>query len=206
MKQQPSHLLLRENTVLLLVDHQVGLLTGVRDISTSTLKHNVAGLAKACRILGVPVVVTSAGALWGPTVPELLAVLPEVKIIERNLVNAWDDKNIVKAIEATGRKQILIAGISLEVCAAFPAISAKAAGYDPRVVVDASGTFNGAKKHTGLLRLSTLGIQVTDYATAAVELLKDNADPKAHDVYGAINMDFANLVWQLSDAVKKGNK
>jgi copper chaperone CopZ len=80
----------------------------------------------------------------------------------------------------------------------------KEAGYDARVVLDASGTFNEAKRTAGLQRLNTLGIQVTDYATAAVEMLKDNSSPLAGALYEAIDLSFANIVYQLNDAVKNG--
>lgn len=88
----------------------------------------------------------------------------------------------------------------------MPAISAKEAGYDARVVLDASGTFNNAKRIAGLQRLNTLGIQVTDYATACVEMLKDNASPLAGALYAAIDLSFANIIYCLNDAVKKGYK
>lgn len=207
-EMKTSPLLSKENTVLLLVDHQVGLLSGVRDFSTAELTHNIVGLAKAAKALGIPVIVTAVGSdgLWGPTLPELLAVLPDIKVIKRTTINAWDDPEVVKAVKATGRKQLLVAGISLEVCASFPAISAKQDGYDSRVVLDASGTFSEAKRVAGLQRLNTLGIQVTDYATAAVEMLKDNADPLAGAVYAAIDLSFANIVYELNQAVKKGYK
>jgi len=209
MNQLPtSTLLSAENTVLLMVDHQVGLLSGVRDFSTAELAHNIAALAKAAKVLGVPIIVTAVGSdgLWGPTIPELLAVLPDVHIIKRTTINAWDEPEVVKAVNATGRKQLLVAGISLEVCASMPAISAKEAGYDARVVLDASGTFNESKRIAGLQRLNTLGIQVTDYATAAVEMLKDNANPLAGALYNAIDLSFSNIVYELNDAVKKGYK
>lgn len=206
--KQFSPILQKENTVLLLVDEQIGLLSGVRDISTAELRKNVVALAKSAQIMGIPVIITAVGSdgLWGPVIPELTATLPNVTVIKRSVINAWDDPNVVKAVEATGRKQILIAGISLEVCASLPAISATQAGYDARVVLDASGTFNESKRVAGIQRLTTLGIQLTDYATAAVELLKDNADPNANAVYGALGLDFATTVWQLNDAVKKGYK
>lgn len=195
-------LLSRDDTVLVLVDHQVGLLTGVRDIPVADLKHNVVALAKAARALGVPVILTATmpDGMWGPTIPELTAALPGVPVLARTVVNAWDDPKVRAAIEKTGRRQVLIAGVSLEVCATFPALSATAAGYDARVVLDASGTFNADKRVAGLQRLATAGVPVTDYATAGVELLRDNTDPKAQDVYGALDMPFATLVWQLNSA------
>ena len=205
--QQNTNLrmLSRDDAVLLLVDHQVGLISGVRDTTVGDLKHNVVALAKAARTMGVPVIVTATmpDGMWGPTMPELTAALPGVQVISRTMINAWDDPKVRAAIEKTGRKQIIIAEVSLEICASFPAISAKAAGYDTRVVLDASGTFNEAKRTAGLQRLLGAGIPVTDYATAAVEMLRSNTDPKAGQVYGDLDMPFATLVWQIQSGFSK---
>ena len=199
------NLLSRDKTVLLLTDHQVGLYTGVRDITVGDLKHNVVALAKAARILGVPVVITATmtDGMWGPVIPELLAAVPDVQPIVRSKINAWEDPRVVAAIAKTGRKQLVVAGVSLEICATYPALSAKAAGYDSRVVLDASGTFTDAKRTAGLARLAGAGIPVMDYASVAVEMLGDNNDPKAHDVYGALDMPFATLVWQVTSSAAK---
>src|SRR5207237_1040340 len=82
------------------VDHQVGLLTGVRDIPVAELKNNVMSLAKAMQILKVPIIVTTTGrgSMWGPTFPELVQVLPEIDIIDRASVNSWDDHKVSSAI------------------------------------------------------------------------------------------------------------
>ncbi|WP_028534632.1 isochorismatase family protein [Paludibacterium yongneupense] len=198
-------MLSRDKAVLLLVDHQVGLISGVRDTTVGDLKHNVVALAKAARSLGVPVIVTATmpDGMWGPTMPELTAALPGVRVISRTVINAWEDPEVRSAIEKTGRKQIIIAGVSLEICAGFPALSAKAAGYDSRVVLDASGTFNEAKRTAGLQRLQGAGVPVTDYATAAVEMLRSNVDPKANEVYADLDMPFATLVWQIQSGFSK---
>ncbi len=189
----------RNTAAVVLVDHQIGLLTGVRDMALADLKHNVVAFAKAARALGVPVILTATApeGMWGPTMPELKAALPDVTVIGRSTVNAWDDARFVKAIEASGRKQLLIGGLSLDVCATLPAMSAVAAGYDARVVLDASGTFSQDKRTAALHRLSHLGIEVTDYATSIVEMLGDNNDPKAGAVYEALDMPFAALVGQI---------
>jgi len=199
------NLLSRENTVLLLTDHQVGLYTGVRDITVGDLKHNVVALAKAARVLGVPVILTATmtDGMWGPVIPELLAAVPDVQPIVRSKINAWEDPRVVAAVAKTGRKQLVVAGVSFEICATYPALSAKAAGYDARVVLDASGTFSEAKRTAGLARLAGAGIPVMDYASVAVEMLGDNNDPKAHDVYGALDMPFATLVWQVTSSAAK---
>jgi len=202
---QPYKPLTSENAALVLVDHQVGLMTGVRDYSTGELKHNVVALAKAAKALKLPIVVTTTArdSMWGPTFAELVEALPGIQIIDRSTVNAWDDPKVAAAIEATGRKKLIIAGISLEVCAAFPAITAIGKGYDAYVAVDASGTFSDTKREAGLLRMQRAGVIVSDYATLMVEILKDNARPEAAAVYGALDMPWATLVGQISKAYGK---
>lgn len=204
-RAQPYQPLTSDNAALVLVDHQVGLMTGVRDYSTGELKHNVVGLAKAAKVLKLPIVVTTTArdSMWGPTFPELVEALPGIQIIDRSTVNAWDDPKVAAAIEATGRKKLIIAGISLEVCAAFPAITAIGKGYDAYVAVDASGTFSDTKREAGLLRMQQAGVVVSDYATLMVEILKDNARPEAAAVYGALDMPWATLVGQISQAYGK---
>ena len=194
-----------ENAALVLVDHQIGLMTGVRDYSTGELKHNVVSLARAARALNLPIIVTTTArdSMWGPTFPELVEALPGVKIIDRSTVNAFDDPTVAKAIERTERKKLIFAGLSLEVCAAFPAISAVGKGYEAYVAVDASGTFSETKRQTGLLRMLQAGVIVSDYASLMIEILKDNALPQAGAVYGALDMPWAKLVGQIAQAYGK---
>src|SRR6201998_835470 len=128
---QRSERLTRDNALLLLVDHQIGLYTGVRDIDVLHLKHNVVGLTKAMLALKVPVIVTTTTEkMWGPLIPELGDVLRGVKTIERTTVNAWDEKRVSDAVKATGRKKLIVTGISTDVCLAFPSIAALADGDD----------------------------------------------------------------------------
>lgn len=195
----------QQNTAVVLVDHQVGLMTGVRDYSTGELKHNVVALAKAAKALGLPIVVTTTArdSMWGPTFPELVEALPGVEIIDRSSVNAYDDERVAKAIGATGRKKLIFAGISLEVCAAFPAMTAVAKGLDAYVAVDASGTFSETKREVGLLRMVQAGVILSDYATFMVEILRDNGRPEAGAVYAALDMPWATLVGQIASAYRK---
>ena len=192
-----------DNAALVLVDHQVGLMTGVRDYSIAELKHNVVGLASAARILDLPIVTTttSANTLWGPAFPELQQALPNHTFIDRTSVNAWDDPRVEEAIRATGRSKLIFAGVSLEVCAAFPAMRAVREGFEAYVAVDASGTFDRTKRETGLLRLAQSGVVVADGASLMVEILADNASEKAADVYDALGMDWATLVGQVRSSV-----
>ncbi len=99
---------------------------------------------RRARTLDLPIVATTTvrDSMWGPTVPELVEALPNVEIIDRSTVNAWDDHHVAAAIEATGRKKLIFAGISVEVCAAFPAMTAISKGFESYVAVAASGTFS----------------------------------------------------------------
>ena len=188
-----------DNAALLLVDHQIGLYTGVRDIDVGQLKHNVIGLAKAAKALDVPIIVTATSPeMWGPVIPELTEALSGISIINRTTVNAFDEPRFAKAVEASGRKKLIFAGISLEVCAALPAITAVGKGLDAYVAVDACGTFSETKRQAGLLRMLQAGVILSDYATLMVEILKDNARPEAGEVYGAIDMAWAKLVGQMA--------
>lgn len=190
--------LTRNDAMLLLVDHQIGLYTGVRDIDTLQLKHNVVGLTRAMLALKVPIVVTTTTEkMWGPMIPELADVLPEVKIIERTTVNAWHEKRVVDAVKATGRTQLIVTGISTDVCLAFPAIAALADGYQTYAVVDASGGFSQTQVDMGVRRMQQAGVIPVCYSNVAVEILADNAAPEAEAVYGALGMPFGELVFGL---------
>jgi|SRR5262245_18298876 len=107
-------------------------MTGVRDNSTGELKHNVVALAKRAKALKLPIIViaTARDSMWGPTFPELVEALAGVPIIHRSSVNGFDDPMVAQAIAGTGRKKLIFAGISLELCAALPAITAVGKGLD----------------------------------------------------------------------------
>src|ERR1700740_574376 len=92
----PYEPLTSENGARVLIDHQIGLMTGVRDYPIALLKHNVVALAKAAKALRLPIVVTTTArdSMWGPTIPELVEALPDVKIIDRSSVNAFDDPRV----------------------------------------------------------------------------------------------------------------
>ena len=141
--------------------------------------------------------------MWGPTIPELVEALSGVQImtVRRSMFSTIHE--FASAIEATGRRKLIFAGLSLEVCAAFPAITAVSKGLHAYVAVDACGTFSETKRQVGLLRMSQAGVILSDYATLMVEILKDNGRPEAGAVYGAMDMDWAKLVGQMVQAHAK---
>ncbi len=195
---QRSQRLTRNNAVLLLVDHQIGLYTGVRDIDTLQLKHNIVALTRAMLALKVPVIVTTTTEkMWGPLIPELADVLQGVQRIERTSVNAWDEKRIVDAVKATGRKSLIVTGISTDVCLAFPAMAALADGFQSYAVIDASGGFSQTQVDMGVVRMQQAGVVPVGYSNVAIEILADNAAPEAGAVYAALDMPFSTLVFGL---------
>jgi len=195
--QRPEGLT-RNNALLLLVDHQVGLYTGVRDIDTLQLKHNIVGLTRAMLALKVPVVVTTTmEKMWGPLIPELADVVHGIPTIERTTVNAWHDKRVVDAIKATGRKHLIVTGISTDVCLAFPAMTALADGFQSYAVIDASGGFSQTQVDMGIVRMQQTGVVPVGYSNVAIEILADNAAPEAEAVYAALGMPFSALVFGL---------
>src|SRR5258706_15130534 len=108
-RNRPYEPLTSENAALVLVDHQVGLMTGVRDMSPAELKHNVVGLANAAQALKLPIIVTTTArdSMWGPPFPELDEALPGVQIIDRGSVTAFDDARTAHALEARGGERWL---------------------------------------------------------------------------------------------------
>lgn len=166
----------KNNAAVLLVDHQAGLLSLVRDIEPDRFKNNVLALVDLAKYFKLPTILTTSfeDGPNGPLVPELKLTFPDAPYIARpGQINAWDNENFVKAVKATGRKQLIIAGVVTEVCVAFPALSALAEGYEVFVVTDASGTFNEITRHSAWDRMSSSGAQLMTWFGIACELHRD---------------------------------
>lgn len=166
----------KTNVAVLLVDHQTGLLSLVRDIDPDKFKNNVLALVDAAQYFNLPTILTTSfeDGPNGPLVPELKEAFPEAPYIARpGQINAWDNEDFVEAVRATGKKQLLIAGVVTEVCVAFPALSAIAEGYEVFVVTDASGTFNELTRHSAWSRMAEAGAQLMTWFGAACELHRD---------------------------------
>ncbi len=166
----------RDQAVVLLVDHQTGLLSLVRDIDPDKFKNNVLALAAAAKYFGLPTILTTSFEEGpnGPLVPELKEAFPDAPFIARpGQINAWDNDDFVAAVRATGRKQLIIAGVVTEVCVAFPTLSALAEGYEVFVVTDASGTFNQITRDAAWQRMAAGGAQLMTWFGAACELHRD---------------------------------
>ncbi len=166
----------KDKAAVLLVDHQAGLLSLVRDIDPDKFKNNVLALADLAKYFKLPTILTTSfeDGPNGPLVPELKQTFPDAPFIPRpGQINAWDNEDFVKAVKATGRKQLVIAGVVTEVCVAFPALAAIEAGFDVFVVTDASGTFNEITRNAAWQRMSDAGAQLMTWFGVACELHRD---------------------------------
>jgi nicotinamidase-related amidase len=166
----------KDQAAVLLVDHQTGLLSLVRDIDPDKFKNNVLARADLATYFELPTILTTSfeSGPNGPLVPELKKQFPDAPYIARpGQINAWDNEDFVKAVKATGRKQLIIAGVVTEVCVAFPALSAIEAGFEVFVVTDASGTFNEITRQSAWDRMSASGAQLMTWFGLACELHRD---------------------------------
>jgi nicotinamidase-related amidase len=189
----------KDDCAVLLVDHQTGLLSLVRDIDPDKFKNNVLALAAAAKYFGLPTILTTSFADGpnGPLVPELKQTFSDAPFIARpGQINAWDNEDFVRAVKATGKKQLIIAGVVTEVCVAFPALSAIEEGFDVFVITDASGTFNEMTRHSAWSRMTAAGVQLMTWFGAACELHRDwrNDVEGLGALFGEYIPDYRNLI------------
>lgn len=166
----------KNQAAVLLVDHQAGLLSLVRDIEPDKFKNNVLALADMAKYFQLPTILTTSfeNGPNGPIVPELKEAFPDAPFIARpGQINAWDNEDFVKAVKATGKKQLIVAGVVTEVCVAFPVLSAIEEGFEVFVITDASGTFNAMTRDAAWQRMQAAGAQLMTWFGAACELHRD---------------------------------
>lgn len=189
----------KDDVAVLLVDHQTGLLSLVRDFDPDKFKNNVLALGDIADYFQLPTILTTSfeDGPNGPLVPELKEQFPDAPYIARpGQINAWDNADFVAAVKATGKKQLLIAGVVTEVCVAFPALSAIAEGYEVFVVTDASGTFNEVTRNAAWTRMTEAGVQLMSWFGVACELHRDwrNDVEGLGALFSAHIPDYRNLI------------
>jgi nicotinamidase-related amidase len=166
LSRQPSEaaskvLLDPSDTVVLLLDHQTGLFQTVKDVPVAELRNNTMALANIAKLAGAPIIYTASepNGPNGPLMDELNTLQGYAQYVPRKgEVSAWDNADFVKAVEATGRKTLVIAGVWTSVCVAFPALQAQADGYEVYFVTDASGDPSVIASQTTLARMTQAGI------------------------------------------------
>ena len=150
-----------DDTVVLLLDHQTGLFQTVKDVPLLELRANTVVLAKIAELAKAPIIYTASepNGTNGPLMSEIAAAMPNAQYVPRKgEISAWDNAEFVKAVQATGRKTLVMAGVWTSVCVAFPALQAKADGYKVYAVMDASGDMSEMASNTTLARLTQGGV------------------------------------------------
>lgn len=166
------------SSALLLIDHQVGTMQLVKNLPLEQVRTMTLALARAAKILQMPVILTSSQEerIQGPLMPELAEILPdafEARVRRAGIVNAWTDAQFVAAVEATGRKDLIMAGITTDVCLVFPSISAVEQGYRVQAVMDASGSPFELSEDMSRRRMQDAGVVLTATNTMIAELAQD---------------------------------
>lgn len=210
----------QNDVVMLLIDHQVGLFNTVRDMEVPDLRRNVTALARAGHLAGLPILTTSSmpDGPNGPLIPEIAKEAPNATYYPRQgEINAWDMPDFVKAIEATKRKTLIIAGTLTDVCLTFPSVSAAKNGYKVYAVVDASGSWSKSSYELACHRMTQAGVILMDTMAMVSELMVTHARPDVLEWYSCLclvipryqllieSFTRANEVGKEEAAKKKGN-
>lgn len=177
-----------ENAVLAMIDHQTGLMVSCRDQDPHLMTENIKGLCNLAKVVGMPTITTASMPEGpnGPIMPEITEILGSDVINRAGEINAWKSPEFKQAIEDTGRKKIIMAGIVTDVCLMFPAISAVAEGYDVYAVVDASGTWNKAVGDAAIHRMTQAGVKVATWASVLAEVMDDWRSEKGMELGGIL--------------------
>jgi nicotinamidase-related amidase len=206
-----------QNSIMLFIDHQIGLMASVRDFAqASGYKSNVVSLAKMAKALDIPVLLTTSNAQWqnGDILPDLKEIFANQPIHRRTgIINAYEDPTFRKALEdliaKTGRRQIIISGVTLGTCVALPTLSLINDGYSVHPVVDASGAWSKYEADAAMHRMSAAGAQLNTVFALGAELQGDWKLPSGMKIldpfinglpeYGWVLQNF----WNNADPAKR---
>jgi nicotinamidase-related amidase len=192
MSSQLLEVLTPQNSQVIFIDQQPQMAFGVQSIDRQVLKNNVVGLAKAAKVFGIPATITTVetAGFSGNTYPELLAVYPENKILERSSMNSWDDQNVRDALAqsaATGRKKIVVSGLWTEVCNTTFALSClRDTDYEIYMVADASGGTSVDAHNYAMDRMVQAGIVPVTWQQVLLEWQRDWARKETYEAVMAI--------------------
>ncbi|HUE61020.1 MAG TPA: hydrolase, partial [Acidimicrobiales bacterium] len=170
-----DHLLTPENAALVLIDYQPSQVQAVKSIDHELLVDNIVSVARLARTFDLPVVLSTVNVAngQGPTIPELKAVLSDSPEIDRTSLNAWEDKEFRLAVEATGRRKLIMTALWTEICLAFPSLDAMRDGFETYPVVDAVGGTSPEAHRAGLERIAQAGGKPVSWVSLACELQRD---------------------------------
>lgn len=167
-----------KNAAMLLIDHQIGTMGWVGSIAFDEMKKHALMLAKSAAAVGMPAILTSSMEenAQGPLLPELKDILPrefENRILRAGIVNAMNDPAFARAVEQTGRKKIIVAGVTNDVCTVYPVLTLLEQGYEVQVVADAGGSPSKFADEMALIRMRDAGAVITSTNQLIAELAQD---------------------------------
>ena len=170
-----DHLLTPENAALVVIDYQPSQVEAVKSIGHDLLVDNIVSVARLARTFELPVVLSTVNVAngQGPTIPELKMVLSDSPEIDRTTLNAWEDNEFRQAVEATGRRKLIMTALWTEICLAFPSLDAMGAGFETYPVVDAVGGTSPEAHRAGLERIVQAGGKPVSWVSLACELQRD---------------------------------
>ena len=204
-----SEMLSPDKAMLIMIDHQAGLMIYPGDIDTMQLRSNALALAKVAKMHNLPVVFSAAAqgpkGPIGPILPEITELHPNAPIIYRTKINSWHDPDFRRAVEATGRTQILIAGIDASFCAGLPAKSLVAEGYAVWECLDASGNTSELTRITTTANLTQAGVRCCNWVDAACQLLGDWANEENAQALTRIYADHLPR-WAMLEIIDEARK
>ncbi|KAL4924220.1 putative isochorismatase family hydrolase [Aspergillus undulatus] len=166
----------KDNAALLIIDHQVGLAQLVRDYNTNDFRNNMLAHAALGKAFDIPVVMTTSSDEGpnGAMLKEILEMYPNTTLIRRQgEVNAWDNEEFRRAVQATGKKQLIVGGIVTEVCTAFLALSLVDEGYEVYANTEASGTFDVRLAEDANRRMERAGVTLMGFFAIVCDLMRD---------------------------------
>jgi nicotinamidase-related amidase len=189
-----------DNAAMLLIDHQIGTAGWMHSGSREEMKRNTLALAKAARATGMPVVMTSSQEhqvdVQGLQFPELEQILPDAfaaRIRRGGTVDSMADPDFARAVEATGRKKLIMAGLLTEVCVVYPALSAVEDGFEVQVIADASGSGTKAGNEFALDRMRHAGVHVASTIQILSEMVADWSKVPGPEILGVLGELYAAI-------------
>lgn len=193
-----------QDSVLVLIDHQIGTMQLVKTLDVERVSRLTLALARAARILDIPVVLTSSQEdhIQGPLLARFKEIVPdayEARVKRSGIVNAWSDPAFVAAIERTGRRQIAMGGVTTDVCLVFPAIDAARAGYQVQAVLDISGSPFSISEETARTRMANAGVEFTCTNTLISEWAQDWSTPEGQQL---IQLMFMEILPSITPALE----
>ncbi len=166
------------NSALILIDYQPHILMGVKNVDHQELINNTIGLIKSAVHFKLPIIFSHVGVGFNgsqPFLEELTKWAPDAIIIDRTNVNAWEEPEFVAAVEATGRKKLIMGGLWTDVCLAYPAIEASQNGYQVYVPEDTVGSITQLSHDNGMKRMMQAGVTPITWNVVLAELQRDHA-------------------------------